>query len=74
MDNDEEKSKSCFGKDDLNQVKFFLRKLMSPLVEESWEWTSAASLSSGSIFLASCLPSSTLMMQEWTHTEETGEV
>lgn len=33
---------------------------MSPLVEESWEVTAEASRSSGSIFLASCLPSSTL--------------
>lgn len=47
------------------QAKFFLRKLISPLVEESWEWTSAVSLSSGSIFLASCLPSSTLIMRMW---------
>lgn len=45
------------------QAKLFLRKLMSPLVEESWEWTSAVSLSSGSIFFASCLPSSTLIKQ-----------
>lgn len=35
---------------------------MSPLVDESWEWTSVASLSSGSIFFASCLPSSTLLI------------
>lgn len=60
------------------QAKFFLRKLMSPLVEESWEWTSAASLSSGSIFLASCLPSSTLDSAEGegeqTQTEERGQV
>ncbi|KAG7242575.1 hypothetical protein INR49_020288 [Caranx melampygus] len=27
---------------------------MSPLVEESWEWTSVVSLSSGSIFFANC--------------------
>ena len=44
-----------------NQAKFFLRKLMSPLVEESWEVTSPAAPSSGSIFLHSCLPSSTLI-------------
>lgn len=48
-------------KESLTQAKFFLRKLMSPLVDESWEWTSVASLSSGSIFFASCLPSSTLI-------------
>lgn len=72
MDNDDgEKSKSCPKEAGLTQAKFFLRKLMSPLVEESWEWTSAASLSSDSIFLASCLPSSTLMMQQWRQAEET---
>lgn len=42
------------------QAKFFFRKLMSPLVDESWELTSELSCSSGSIFLASCFPSSTL--------------
>lgn len=72
MDNDDgEKSKSCLKEAGLTQAKFFLRKLMSPLVEESWEWTSAASLSSDSIFLASCLPSSTLVMQQWRQAEET---
>lgn len=35
-------------------------KLMSPLVEESWEVTGLLPSSSGSIFLASCFPSSTL--------------
>lgn len=44
---------------------------MSPLVDESWEWTSVASLSSGSIFFASCLPNSTLLI----HTKkQEGEV
>lgn len=33
---------------------------MSPLVDESWELTDESSCSSGSIFLASCFPSSTL--------------
>lgn len=42
------------------QAKFFFRKLMSPLVDESWELTSESSCSSGSIFFASCFPSSTL--------------
>lgn len=42
------------------QTKFFFRKLMRPLVEESWEVTSESSFSSGSIFFASCFPSSTL--------------
>lgn len=41
-------------------TKFFFRKLMSPLVEESWELTAESSCSSGSIFLANCFPSSTL--------------
>lgn len=37
-----------------------LIKLISPLVEESWEVTGLLPSSSGSIFLASCFPSSTL--------------
>lgn len=41
------------------QAKFFFRKLMRPLVDESWEVTSESSFSSGSIFFASCFPSST---------------
>lgn len=41
-------------------ARFFLKKPISPLVEESWVWTSESSCSSGSIFFASCLPSSTL--------------
>lgn len=41
-------------------AKFFFRKLMSPLVDESWELMDESSCSSGSIFLASCFPSSTL--------------
>lgn len=45
------------------QAKFFLRKLMRPLVDESWELTSAESWSSGSIFFASCFPSSTLIIE-----------
>lgn len=56
------------------QAKFFLRKLMSPLVEESWEWTSAASFSSGSIFFASCLPSSTLMRQKADKERDGGSI
>lgn len=47
----------------LIQAKFFLRKLMRPFVDESWELTSAESWSSGSIFFASCLPSSTLSLE-----------
>lgn len=46
-------------------AKFFFRKLMSPLVDESWELMVESSCSSSSIFLASCFPSSTLQ-------EETG--
>lgn len=35
-------------------------KLMSPLVEESWEDTGFLSCSSGSMAFASCFPNSTL--------------
>lgn len=48
------------------QAKFFFRKLMRPLVDESWEVTSESSFSSGSIFFASCFPSSTLWTGRWT--------
>lgn len=51
------------------QAKFFLRKWMSPLVDESWEVTSELSCSSGSIFLASCFPSSTLWSARGRRTE-----
>ena len=46
--------------DEGNQAKFFFRKLMRPLVDESWELIMEWSLSSDSIFFASCFPSSTL--------------
>ena len=46
---------------------------MSPLVEESWEVTSPVTPSSGSIFLHSCLPSSTLIGGEEGERETEGD-